>query len=301
MRFILFVLVFSFLGSYCFIAKEYKLYFLGGQSNMTGYGYVSELPKEYKHNFKNIMIFEGSSRLDYEEDLGLGIWAILKPGHGVGFESDGISNHYSDRFGLELSFGKMIQELSENKNIAIIKYSRNGSSIDASSAGSFGCWEPNFSDSNRINQYDHFLATVRNAYSVNDIDGDGEDDILIPSGIIWMQGESDAANTYEVAKKYSKNLHRLINLIRAAFRNDNIPVAIGRITDSQKKMKNKIWKYGDIIRNEQELFVNTDHNSILVKSTDNYSYSDKWHYDSDAYIDLGNSFANFIYLLEKAH
>jgi hypothetical protein len=34
-----------------------------------------------------------------------------------------------------------------------------------------------------------------------------------------------------------------------------------------------------------------DKNAILVESTLNYNYSDKYHYDTEGYIDLGKEFA----------
>ena len=89
--------------------------------------------------------------------------------------------------------------------------------------------DPDFEDGEGkgkgINQYDHFLATLRNALSARDIDGDGENDRLIPSGILWMQGESDAG--FETAaKNYANNLKRLMDLTRAALRTDDLPIAI---------------------------------------------------------------------------
>lgn len=266
---------------------------------MAGHGYNKDLPDSFNIKMVNVYIYQGNSTLDYQPALGLGKWEQLQPGHGEGFKSDGKKNYYSKLFGPELSFGKNIAELFSDENIAIIKYSRNGSSIDASSAGKFGCWEPNFNDSNGINQYDHFLATVRTAMSIVDIDGDGENDQLIPAGIIWMQGESDATTNYLVAKSYSQNLKRLINLIRAAFWNGDLPVVIGRISDSYKgdNENGKVWKFGDIIRLEQEYFVNNDKFAVLIKDTDNYRYSDKWHYDSEGYLDLGKKFAKAIYSL----
>ncbi len=101
--------------------KTYQLYFLGGRSNMVGYGNVNELPQEYKQELKNVMIFEGNSTKDYQAVQGLGIWKNLKPGHGEGIKSDGDTNYYSSKFGVELSFGRKILELSKNKNIAIIR------------------------------------------------------------------------------------------------------------------------------------------------------------------------------------
>ena len=151
-----------------------------------------------------------------------------------------------------------------------------------------------------MNQYDHFLATVRNAYKISDIDGDGKKDILVPQGIIWMQGESDAVYSEEVAMKYYNNLKRLTDLIRAAFLHDDLPVVIGRISDSYNDEKGKVWDYLELVQYAQEKFVLTDNKAVIVRETKDYNYSDPWHYDSQGYIDLGKQFANkLIELINK--
>ena len=138
----------------------------------------------------------------------------------------------SERFGVELSFARTLLQLDPNASIAIIKYSRGGSSIDRDAADRFGCWDPDYPDdrSTGVNQYDHFLATIRHALAIDDIDGDGQPDTLVPKGIIWMQGESDAAHGEEIARRYEANLERLMDLVRAALRSDDIPVVIGWIS-----------------------------------------------------------------------
>lgn len=271
-------------------AKEYDLYYLGGQSNMDGYGYTEELPKELSQPVAGVMIFHGNTLHDGGEVGGKGVWATLQPGHGVGFSSDGTANKYSNRFGVEITFATKLKKLRPNRDIAIIKYSRGGTSIamDASAAERFGCWDADF---NGVNQYDHFLATLRYALSHPDIDGDGDADTLNPAGILWMQGESDA-NEEAVAKRYEANLKRLMDLIRAALRVDDLPVVIGRISDSGKEEDDgKVWDYGSIVRQAQADFVAKDTAAALVTSTDGYSYSDKWHYDTAGYIDFGKQFA----------
>jgi hypothetical protein len=37
-----------------------------------------------------------------------------------------------------------------------------------------------------------------------------------------------------------------------------------------------------------------DGHAAIVTSTDNYDYSDTWHYDAASYIDLGRRFADQI-------
>lgn len=271
-----------------------RVFYLGGQSNMIGFGTINELPSDLNKVFKNVFMYEGNSVGDEQQNGGIGKWEVLKPGYGVGFSSDGIKNNYSNRFGIELSFARKLQELYPNDKIAIIKYARNGSSIDSLAAGRFGSWEPDFKG---INQYDHFLTTLKGAFSNTDIDGDGKTDILIPSGIIWMQGESDASFSEEVANSYFFNLKRLMDLIRASFRVDDLPVVIGKISDSWNDADGKVYEYGELLQYAQEKFARTDTNAAIVRDTRYYKYSDTWHYNSEGYIDLGEKFAEAIYKL----
>jgi hypothetical protein len=282
-------------------AKVYYLYYLGGQSNMDGQGVNTDLPDSLKEPMKNVMIFHGNPVPDMRESGGKGIWAPLQPGHGCGdFSSDGRKNNYTGCFGVELSFASELLKKNPDRNIAIIKYSRGGTTLALNGAKFFGCWYPDYNIDNRLNQYDFFLATVKNACSVHDIDGDGEDDVLIPKGIIWMQGESDAVQTKKMAEAYGKNLKRLMDLIRAAFRVNDLPVVIGLISDSGvKNGKEPVMNYGDIVRRCQEEFVKDDYFSAIVKSTDNYDYIDDWHYTSKCYLDLGRQFARAVLNLSK--
>lgn len=270
---------------------EYYVYYLGGQSNMEGYGYADSLKSNIISFNDSVPIFHGTSCLDDSLAEGKGIWSFLRPGHGAGFSSNGISNEYSNRFGIELSFAKKLQTLKPGKKIALIKYSRNGSSIDAEAARNWGSWDPDYKDGEGVNQYDHFLATMENAFQQEDINGDGNSDKLIPAGILWMQGESDADMSEDIALRYFDNLTQLISLIRDSFGDRKTPVIIGRISDSGNDPSGRVWEFGDIIRKAQQDFVDNDKHAAIVRSTDLYKYSDPWHYDSEGFIDLGKQFA----------
>ncbi len=278
------------------LATDFHVYYLGGQSNMDGFGYVQELPADVSQPLDSVPIFHGNMAADDVEVDGRGVWATLRPGHGTGFTSDGTSNRYSNRFGVEVTFAHELQKQFPDRRIAIIKYSRGGTSIAADAAGQFGCWEPDYKGRDGINQYDHFLATVRSAYADTDIDDDGTADRLIPAGIVWMQGESDAAYSQEIANTYEANLRRLMDLIRAAFRVDDLPVVIGRISYADRNRP--AWVHGEIVRTAQANFTKNDANAALVVSTDEYGYSDPWHYDSAGYVDLGRQFADALVQLE---
>ena len=273
-----------------------RVFYLGGQSNMDGYGYCKDLPDSLNKKFKDVFIFHGNPAGDNQSGGGLGLWENLKPGHGVKFSSDGKKNKLTPRFGVELSFAERLQELFPGEKIALVKYSKGGTSIDSTMARTFGCWEPDFIGTNGLNQYDHCLNAIRQAMFTRDIDEDGKEEVLIPSGIIWMQGESDAY-TEDCALRYYSNLKRLMDLLRAAFLTDDLPVVIGKISDSWRDKDGKVWEYGELIQHAQEKFAKTDGKAAIVRDTRYYKYSDKWHYDSEGYIDLGTRFADKVYQL----
>lgn len=273
--------------------NTFRLFYLGGQSNMDGFGYNKDLPDSLNATFDDVFIFHGNPAIGGELDGGLGIWEQLKPGHGTGFSSDNEENNLSERFGLELSFAKKMKSFFPNDKIAIIKYSRGGTSIDSMAYRKPGCWEPDFNGDQGINQYDHFLATLRNVFRDHDIDNDGIEDVLIPEGIVWMQGESDT-DTKEIAERYLFNLKRLMDLIRASLLTDDLPIVIGKISDSWDH-GDKVYPYEELVQHAQEEFVKIDKNADIVRNSRYYKFSDRWHYDSQAYIDLGASFAEKLY------
>lgn len=266
------------------------MFYLGGQSNMEGFGYTKDLPTELNTALKDVYIFDGNRGGDGEPNLGLGKWEQLKPGHGTGFSSDGKQNKLSDRFGIELTFAKTLQELFPGEKIAIIKYARNGSGLDSLATGPFGCWEPEYKA--KPNQYDFFLKTVEGAMEAKDIDGDGKPDKLVPSGILWMQGEGDGSFTEEIAFEYYANLKHLMEKMRGVFGTKDLPVVIGKISDSGNSDSGIVFKFGDIVRAMQEKYVREDAHAGIVRTTSKYSYSDAYHYDTAGYIDFGKQFAN---------
>ncbi len=274
---------------------KFLLFYLGGQSNMDGYGYNSKLPDSLNTTFEDVYIFHGNPVGDNEKNGGLGKWSQLKPGHGIGFKSDSVNNSYSNRFGVELSFASKLKHLYPNDKIAIIKYSRGSTSIDSLAGAYAGSWDPDFSG---INQYDHFLSTIKNALIDKDINHDGKEDVLVPKGIIWMQGESDAAYTEAVAEEYYSNLKRLMELQRAALHNNKLPIVIGKISDSRSGDNGKTWHFLELVQYAQEKFAQNDKKASVVRTTENYEYSDPWHYDSFGFIDLGKHFAETIKLLD---
>jgi hypothetical protein len=136
------------------------------------------------------------------------------------------------------------------------------------------------------------------AMNTPDIDGDGKADILVPAGIAWMQGEADASFTEEIAGRYYANLKRLMDLIRASLHSDDLPVVIGKISDSwNDSTDGKVWDHGELVQYAQEKYARRDGHAAIVRTTRYYKYSDPWHYDSEGYLDLGIRFAESLYEL----
>ena len=272
----------------------WRVYYLGGQSNMDGFGYNAELSDSLTKAIDNAMIFDGNRDNEGNSAGGVGIWASVEPGHGYGFKTDGRSNILSDRFGPELSFAN---KLTENQDkIAIIKYSFGGTALYPGAG--YGNWNP---DSDKRNHYDNALSTIRNAYDIADFNGDGRLDMLVPAGIIWMQGESDAEYSQESADAYLENLTNLMSLIRAALRKENLPVVIGKINDSHMTPNGQPTQpYIETVHLAQKEFTDNDGCASYVTEIDSYKFSDDaWHYDTDGFIRMGIAFANAVKLLES--
>ena len=278
--------------------NSYKLYYLGGQSNMEGFGFSDKLREDVARPSPDVMIFTGQMALDNETHGGIGIWETLQPGHGTGFKTDGESNQLSNRFGPELLFGQTIAKHMPASRIAIIKYALGGSGL-AEGVG-YGNWHPDFSDGAGINQYDHALTTLRNALAHTDIDGYGVSDRLIPTGIVWMQGEADAYDSQAAADDYRVNIERLMDLLRAALRVDDLPIVIGKITDSGMSEDGTVMDYIETVQRAQQDFVTSDDCAAYVTVTDDLAYlDDGWHYDTEGFVRLGIAFAEAMQDLEQ--
>ena len=107
------------------------------------------------------------------------------------------------------------------------------------------------------------------------------------------------ALTEDIARRYYANLKRLMNLIRATFRDGDLAVVIGKISDSGLENNGKVWIYGELVQHAQEEYVRKDRNAAMVRNTRSLQYSDPYHYDSRGYIDLVIMFAETVKQLDK--
>ena len=305
MRRVIFVAILCCAGAFTHTyahADDFDLYILAGQSNMDGYGLVAELPPELAGTFPRVMIFHADPTFKHTPGgghSGLATWRHLKPGHGTGFRSQHPRPEpgatpgapaYSDRFGPELAFAsRLLERNPDRRNIAIIKLSIGGTPLDARAKGRAGTWDPR--DPASITN--DLIAAIGAAHAIGDIDGDGEPDTLHPAGIVWMQGESDGVRL-DTAQAYEANLLAFLDIARAAMRAPDLPVAIGRISDSARDRGARVWAHGDLVRDAQQRVAAADPFIAIITETDEYGYSDRAHYDTEGCIRLGRAFADAI-------
>jgi hypothetical protein len=192
--------------------KAYDVYLIAGQSNADGRGYTNLLTGElaaFAGTQSNVRIFfanpANSDPVNPTYKTG---WVALKPGYAV---PPGFSGALpSDRFGFELSFGRALAEHHPDRNIALLKVTRGGTSLSAD-------WDPvggaNYMWQTFTNQVPAALATLTaggNSYTIR--------------GMIWHQGESDGGNP-----TFQADLAQFIGATRAFLGLPEMPFAIGEL------------------------------------------------------------------------
>lgn len=271
---------------------EADLYILAGQSNMDGQGSVDDLPDYLSGIRNNAWIYSPNRRDDQQPIDDRGFWDRLRPGHGDGYQTDGERSFLSDSFGPELSFVERLMGFNSEKTVLIYKYAKGGSSIHPDVASDWGCWDPDYERGNGINQWTHFRHHLNRAIER----AEKRFESVMPAGILWLQGESDASHTRTIAEAYAGNLSNLLNSIRKEAKDLTLPVVVGEISDSMmgRGKRRQTYPFGDIVKSAQRQFVEQDNYAALVTTPEDHGFIDAWHYDSQTYIDLGIRFADAI-------
>ena len=262
---------------------------------MEGFGYYRHIPWQLKNRFDHIYIFHGSIPTNFGELGGSSIWHKLQPGHGGGFRSDGKKNFYSDRFGLELTFAEKLQQIQPNTLFGLVKYSKAGTAL-SKEAGPLGYWDPDPNNRDWNNHFNHLKRTIQEAFKPNDFDRDGSVNEFVPAGIIWVQGESDAAHSREAALAYKEKIVKLINGIRQVLKDNDLPVVLTTTIDSPI---NHRLPYLEAVNEGKRAFTQRDSNSTLLDLKNKIKFlEDGLHYTSEGYLVLGEELALAAHSLE---
>ncbi|MBN2292354.1 MAG: DUF4082 domain-containing protein [Pirellulales bacterium] len=170
-----------------------KVFLLGGQSNMAGYMTGLPTTSPYDAPLPDVQFWNLS---------GTG-WVDLDVGFG----------DTTNDIGPEVGFGHALNSLYPDDDIYLVKYGIDSTSLAVQ-------WNPDGSGS----AYNTFKSRVDAAM----LNLAGQSPEI--AGMIWMQGESDAANpTYGDA--YASNLTNFIGNVRNDFSTPSMPFVVGRISD----------------------------------------------------------------------
>ena len=235
--------------------SKIKVFLLGGQSNMTGWTPLSEIPNEMRHEYPEVIIWA-----DGEAETSLmRRWMNLIPGLGK-------SVSY---LGPELTFGPELAKYFPDEKIALLKCSWAGTDLVTQ-------WRPPSSGKTTGYLYENFIKSVHDGLAALPVGTEYE-----IAGMIWMQGESDAIQTQAVADEYEYNLTNLISDLRSEFNVPQMPFVIGQISEA------RAWDaFGSTIRNaELEVSKNVSNTSMII--TTDFELTDQAHYNGNGQIKLG--------------
>jgi hypothetical protein len=258
-----------------------RVFLLGGQSNMAGIGawagtppqagYSADVPCPFPYsepqtavqfwNYGPAVQPNPTWNINVP-DVGDG-WVDLEPGYG----------HQPGEFGPEVSFGYHLHELFPNDDIYLVKEGLTSQDLAVR-------WNPNGGEI-----YDIFKNRVDAAMA--NLTAAGKSPMI--SGMIWMQGESDAMN-HDWAVAYADNLADLITSVRSDFNVPDMPFVVGRITD--------YFAWGTtadnmLVRNAQMTVPGQVGHASWI-DTDDLQWAYGGHYGTQGQIDLGIRFADAI-------
>lgn len=226
--------------------KPTVLFLLGGQSNMDGRGTTTEIPKEFSKYPASVRMWANDN------------WVELKPG---------------EMFGPEIGFAFEMAKKLPRVQIGLIKLGSSGTDMTL--------WAGNDAESKDKKSKPNgtlYLSWIKMLEKAQKSAPEAK-----LSGVLWMQGESDATKQ-ELADKYKANLTKLIEGVREESGNNTIPFLIGKIQSKEFKFVKTVWK--------AEIDVSKEIPKVILVNTDEVELKpDKIHFTSKGQLELGKLFA----------
>ena len=240
------------------VSAEARIFLLAGQSNMSGAGLYDELKISEKKAPEGVQIWNKNE------------WQDLGPGVSAN----------KGRFGPELAFGRAMKKAFPEDDIYLIKTASGGTSMHKH-------WH--FDDGGGP-MLKRFLSNARAA--LKNLDGSRVKYTI--DGMLWMQGESDAAQG--MGAEYEASLKTFIKEIRGEFKERKMPFILGRILPSFDNPEGN----GPLVRAAQES-VAEELKHVAWFDTDDFDLINKGHYNHKGQIELGETFAkHFLRVVEES-
>lgn len=248
-RFILYILC-TYALTVLVVNADARVFLLAGQSNMSGAGLYEKLSDAEKLPPSKVKIWNK------------GAWQELGPGFSAN----------KGRFGPELEFGREIQKAYPQDDIYIIKKASGGTSMHKH-------WRVH--DGGGV-MLKNFLADTHKA--LKNLEKSKVKFTI--EGMLWMQGESDAAQGK--GDLYQESLTHFIKYIRKEFKSPNLPFIMGRILPTFDKPVG----HGPMVRTALEQVAKQD-KYVACFDTDTFERINKGHYNHNGQIMLGRTFAKY--------
>ncbi|CAZ97644.1 sialate O-acetylesterase [Zobellia galactanivorans] len=236
-----------------------KVFILGGQSNMDGTGKSEDLPEKYRSHPDEVMIWDNKK----EKWVSLG--------------TDSFSERRKFKFGPEIAFSHLMAKKFPNHTIAIVKTSGGGTKL-------WKHWLPGQP------MYTRFLKNMDNA--LQNLKGQGV--AYEVSGMLWMQGESDA-ETLEWANAYEENLKVLYKDVRKETGKKNLPIVMGRISIGLLRKTPWNFDHTEVVQAAQDKVAAEDKNVFIINTDKLETLNDNTHFNSESNIWLGEKMGKLMW------
>ena len=234
--FVAFIIVLTAIGSVR--SQEVDVILIGGQSNATGQGYISNLPRSFEVD-RSVMFY-------YSKYLNRGKgseqWLPLCQ-----------ASETDDKFGVELSLGTALQKYFPDRKIALIKHALSGSNL-------YSQWNPGNGETEAGEEYRKWLETVYQG--LNKLKEKGF--IPVIRAMVWQQGEGDAREIagMENSRKYGENLRNLILRIREDLHAPGMLFVYGEVMP----MAAERFPGRELVRKAQVLVAEDSRSQLSVKN-----------------------------------
>lgn len=264
--------------------RPIDVYFIGGQSNATGQGYIVNIPEDFTLD-TTVLFF-------YSDGLG---------GGGVSMQWGPLcqASETPDKFGVELSMGSALKKQNPKQDIALVKHALSGSNL-------YSQWNPGNNNKDELNfgpEYSKFVHTVEEA--LKGLRASGYEPTI--RAMVWQQGEGDARDIagMENSNNYGKNLRHFIQRVREQFSSPDmlfvygyvIPVPLERFTGREEvrtAQKHVDQDSGHPLALRGAFVVETDDLPLRCDEPDSPYPDDRVHFNTYGIIELGFRFAGKI-------
>ncbi|CAN5244496.1 hypothetical protein BH11PLA2_BH11PLA2_10160 [soil metagenome] len=247
-------------------ADHYEVFIVAGQSNCDGRGQAKDLTgplAKWAKPQEDVKIAYSCSSLRGAVQTSEG-FKPLQPGWSVAPGKNKPAKLPSTTFGPEVAFGRGVADHLKGKHVAIIKFAEGGTSLAKD-------WNPDVKD--RL--YTAFHVFMQK--SLKDLNGQGHTATI--RGMIWHQGESDAALS---EAEYTKMLTALVTRVRTDLKTPDLPFGIGEVFDNGKRGS---------VRKAQKAVADTVMGAFFVSAAGLKTSDMGTHFDTASQITLGERFA----------